>query len=301
MVHVAARVEHVAGLQLARPDRLRGAVGEGCLNCHAGRANAIDGSQHKMKVIEAAISAAPPWSRFAARRTATRRETLPARKPGARSHDRQPGAAIAATGRIDLPAVPPPADGGGSRPGTHIRRFPSRPAARRRPPGLPSGVEQHADDGGGTRGTTPYEPVLSTLGDPDVRHLSRPPRRTESRATSDYYRTACLKCHQTPHRECTVAVAKCNKESPENDCVHCQMPCSPTEIPHLAFTHHRIAVHDRPSAAPAWDPVLVPFTDLSRFSEIDRQRCSASAIWKPRTGSGTCSRHCLNALVRSSC
>ena len=32
------------------------ATGEGCLNCHAGRAEAVDGSLHRMKVIEAAIS-----------------------------------------------------------------------------------------------------------------------------------------------------------------------------------------------------------------------------------------------------
>jgi hypothetical protein len=53
------------------------------------------------------------------------------------------------------------------------------------------------------------------------------------------------------------------------------MPTSPTEIPHLAFTHHRIAVH-RPQAAPAAfarvPAGLRAFTDLSRFPEIDRQR-----------------------------
>jgi tetratricopeptide (TPR) repeat protein len=54
------------------------------------------------------------------------------------------------------------------------------------------------------------------------------------------------------------------------------MPTSPTEIVHLAFTHHRIGIHDRPAAeahgagrAPAR---LRPFGDLSRLGEIDRRR-----------------------------
>ena len=63
------------------------------------------------------------------------------------------------------------------------------------------------------------------------------------------------------------------RESPANDCVHCHMPRSPTEIPHLAFTHHRIGVHDRPPPAAARGVAeLRPFHDLSRVGEADRQR-----------------------------
>jgi tetratricopeptide (TPR) repeat protein len=54
------------------------------------------------------------------------------------------------------------------------------------------------------------------------------------------------------------------------------MPTSPTEIVHLAFTHHRIGIHDRPAAtgAPAahGPGVLRPFGDLSRLGETDRSR-----------------------------
>src|SRR5262245_19017798 len=62
------------------------------------------------------------------------------------------------------------------------------------------------------------------------------------------------------------------------------MPRSPIDIPHLAFTHHRVGIHDLarlrqppeepPSAAPQ---ELVPLADLSGWSEADRARVLGSA------------------------
>jgi hypothetical protein len=86
----------------------------------------------------------------------------------------------------------------------------------------------------------------------------------------EYYRAACLTCHKAEH--CTVPAARRTKESPENDCARCHMPRSPTEIPHLAFSHHRIGVHDRPVAKGHGTDDLEPFLDLSRFAEVDRMR-----------------------------
>jgi tetratricopeptide (TPR) repeat protein len=56
------------------------------------------------------------------------------------------------------------------------------------------------------------------------------------------------------------------------------MPTAPTEIPHLAFTHHRIGIHGKPAAkgelSRAGEPhgVLEPLLDLSRLSVADRKR-----------------------------
>ena len=50
--------------------------------------------------------------------------------------------------------------------------------------------------------------------------------------------------------------APAERESLANDCVQCHMPHSPTDIPHLAFTHHRIGIYDNPPAAPL--PSLPP-------------------------------------------
>ncbi len=56
------------------------------------------------------------------------------------------------------------------------------------------------------------------------------------------YRKACLNCHSVEH--CPKVVADAELRSDDNlDCASCHMPRSPTEVPHVAFTHHRIGVH----------------------------------------------------------
>jgi tetratricopeptide (TPR) repeat protein len=53
------------------------------------------------------------------------------------------------------------------------------------------------------------------------------------------------------------------------------MPRSPTEIPHLAFTHHRIGVHDgqlAPSGRGAGRGELRPFLELTRLRDAHRKR-----------------------------
>jgi tetratricopeptide (TPR) repeat protein len=48
---------------------------------------------------------------------------------------------------------------------------------------------------------------------------------------------------------------------------------SPTEIPHLAFTHHRIGIHRTPAEKHAAGfTELRPFFDLSQWGEFDRKR-----------------------------
>jgi predicted CXXCH cytochrome family protein len=94
-----------------------------------------------------------------------------------------------------------------------------------------------------------------------------------SQGRDAHYNRICTSCHR-PER-CTVDPHRRQKESPGNDCVQCHMPRSPTEVPHVAFTHHRVGIHDRPSEAPAAPPgqeELQSLLDLSRLSPIDRQR-----------------------------
>ena len=127
---------------------------------------------------------------------------------------------------------------------------------------------------------------MTVVGHVEQMHLSRcyqrsntltcltchsPHSEPKSQDRVDYYRSTCLTCHKLDH--CKVSDVRRRMESPENDCIHCHMPRSPTEIPHLAFTHHRIGVPDR-QASPGRNapPELIPFADLSRFSDIDRKR-----------------------------
>ena len=75
------------------------------------------------------------------------------------------------------------------------------------------------------------------------------------------------------------------QRSPENNCIQCHMPRSETEIPHLAFTHHRIGVHTSaetratdPESMPQGLGVLVPFRSLSFLPEKEQQRLGRAGL-----------------------
>lgn len=99
-----------------------------------------------------------------------------------------------------------------------------------------------------------------------------PHRRAEPKDKVAFYRQKCLGCHTA--QSCGLTVARRLEKSATDDCVACHMPRGNTEIPHIAFTHHRIGLHPRkPAAAPAGrTPDLVPVEDVSRLSPVDWQR-----------------------------
>ena len=55
----------------------------------------------------------------------------------------------------------------------------------------------------------------------------------------------CLECHSAG---CTSPEVSRLAKVPDNNCVTCHMPQTPTDIPHFAFTHHRIGLHDSTQA-----------------------------------------------------
>lgn len=57
----------------------------------------------------------------------------------------------------------------------------------------------------------------------------------------DAYRATCLTCHKD--QDCGESLDVRQAEA-NNHCTRCHMPSSPTEVPHVAFTHHRIGLHD---------------------------------------------------------
>ncbi len=107
--------------------------------------------------------------------------------------------------------------------------------------------------------------TCTTCHDP---HL--PPQQVER---ANYYRDKCLDCHA--EEKCTVDPSVRQQRSADNNCIVCHMPTSDTEIPHLAFTHHRIGIH---SAVQTAEPVrrgtseLAALADLSAYQLVDRQR-----------------------------
>jgi predicted CXXCH cytochrome family protein len=253
------------------------AVGESCLTCHAGRAEAVGGSLHRMHVGEAAIGCERchgPGSLHVARHA---------------GRDRPAGG----TSGIDYTVVNPAhlsrelAEAVCQQ--CHLRTSAVVVARGRKPsafrPGLPLQDFLHA-----YRLESPDAP-MTVVGHVEQMHLSRcyqssdaltcltchdPHGEPRPKDRADYYNSVCVGCHR-PER-CTVSADRRQKESPENDCVHCHMPRSPTEIPHLAFTHHRIGIHDRPPpASQSADEEtgrgqLRPFLDLSRLGDVDRKR-----------------------------
>ncbi|HMF14487.1 MAG TPA: cytochrome c3 family protein, partial [Gemmataceae bacterium] len=245
-----------------------------CLFCHAGQAEAVGGSAHRFQIREAALGCERchgPGSVHVARHAAKD----PAEKPA---------------DRIDYTIVNP----------AHLPRTladavcqqchllgRASPEARGRKqtdfrPGLPLQEFRH-DYSLATQGTS-----LAVVGHVEQLQQSRCYQRSETlscitchnphdepRAQKRvaYYRAACLECH-LPER-CKVDAQRRQKESPDNDCTQCHMPRAATDVPHVAFTNHRIGVHQQPFAPQAettGSGDLRPILDLSGLSAVDRQR-----------------------------
>jgi len=255
------------------------AVGEGCLVCHAGQAEAVGGSLHRMRITEAAIGC--------------ERCHGPGSLHLERHADRKPpsdGAAAAIDHTIVNPSHLPRTLAEAVCQQCHLRASATVIARGRKVddfrPGLP------LQDFRADYRLTGAEDSMTVVGHVEQMHLSRCYRKSDTlscltchsphRACSPeesiaHTKTICLKCHQ-PER-CTVPPLRRQQESPGNNCVQCHMPTAPTEIPHLAFTHHRIGIHDKPATPKGGGGragrslgVLEPLLDLSRFSAVDQKR-----------------------------
>ena len=92
-----------------------------------------------------------------------------------------------------------------------------------------------------------------------------------------YYRQRCLSCHASD--PCGVSEEDRIAQA-QNDCSTCHMPQVPIDVPHFAFTHHRIGIHS--ATAEKVDPDdhtveamignLEAMHDLSHLSRADRER-----------------------------
>ncbi|MGE5194757.1 MAG: cytochrome c3 family protein [Deltaproteobacteria bacterium] len=106
--------------------------------------------------------------------------------------------------------------------------------------------------------------TCTTCHDP---HASIPVEKRRPR-----FNQICGKCHA--EGSCGVDPAERLRQNAANDCVACHMPQVATDIPHIAFTHHRIGVHSkepwtRPSVGPG---AVVAFDDGPHLPQIDRDR-----------------------------
>jgi predicted CXXCH cytochrome family protein len=245
-------------------------VSDNCLFCHAGQAEAVDRSLHRLRITEAAIGCERchgPGSMHVERRN--------------RSGGADPGTDYTIVNPARLPRDLAEA----VCQQCHLRPTARIVARGRKPtdfrPGLPLQDVWH------TYAPDTPDLAMTVVGHVEQLHLSRcyqssktlscltchnPHDKPRPEQRVAYYNATCLKCH--PAERCKVDKSRRDKESPGNNCVQCHMPHAPTDVLHVAFTHHRIAVHDKPP--PADDgkaaPKLRPFLDLSRLSAIDRER-----------------------------
>jgi hypothetical protein len=247
-------------------------IGEGCLFCHAGNAEAIGRSTHRMRIGETTIGCERCHG------------------PGELHVDRQ-AKAQRDSGAIDWTIVNP----------AHLSRDLAEAICQQ--------CHLNSDATVTLRGRkmTDFRPGLrleefrevylfkeadqsmTVVGHVEQMHQSRcyqgadkfscltchdphgAPASREERAAQ--CKTVCASCHRP--QSCTVSAAARDKQSPDNDCIVCHMPRSPTDIPHLAFTHHRVGVYREPpvaqDAAQGEAAELQPFQPRLTVSEIDRK------------------------------
>jgi hypothetical protein len=255
------------------------ATGQGCLFCHAGRSEALDGSLHRMHIIEPAIACERchgPGALHVARWAAKEHPQIPRGEVddtivNPRDLPRDLKEAICQQCHLRSSAT---VTGRGRALGSFLPGLPLQDfrqdyhlARDDKPMTVVGHVEQ-------LRMSRCYQAsdTLTCL----TCHKPHPPARIFGpKPSTPPYKAVCLKCHQ--QESCTVEPARRARESPQNDCAHCHMPSSPTEIPHLTFTHHRIGIHDKrgkdehaPTGGPAG--ALKPFLPLDRLGEVDRER-----------------------------
>lgn len=240
-----------------------------CLACHSGRAEAAQGTLHRITVHEQAIGCENchgPGSRHeAARRVANQTtdvDDLTIVNPGklARPHLE----AICAACHLNGPAAAPVRGRRSTdfRPGMLLTDY---------------RVDYTFDTGSDKmtvvghieqlRRSACYQKSqdLTCISCHDPHALKRPKDMAES------YRQKCLNCHGS--RGCLVDQAQRLKEDATDNCMRCHMPRGDTEVPHVAFTNHRIVRRVLPRGLGVEGvPDLVPTDDISHLPPLDQQR-----------------------------
>lgn len=86
------------------------------------------------------------------------------------------------------------------------------------------------------------------------------------------HRDRCLTCHT--EQACGASPEIRQADNLADNCVACHMPRGDTEIPHFAFTHHRIGIHRPEEAGRSEESAsqLVALEDVSWQPKLDQER-----------------------------
>jgi Flp pilus assembly protein TadD len=251
-----------------------------CLACHAGRAEAVDGTLHRIALHEPVIGCENchgPGSLHEARhrhqKHAPGAEDWTIVNPGKLSRTLMED--ICATCHLNGPATVllRGRRSGDFRPGTPLTDY--RTNYR-----FAQGSEQMTVVGhlAQLRQSTCYQQsdmTCLTCHDPHAR--SRPEEM------SAFYRQRCLSCHTV--QSCRLDQDQRLKKDTSDNCLACHMPRGDTEMPHIVFTNHRI-VRQPPPRPTDWGPgrallpidssepvpELVPTAEASQLAPLDGQR-----------------------------
>jgi predicted CXXCH cytochrome family protein len=252
-------------------------TGQSCLICHAGQSRALGGSIHRMEITEAAIGCERCHG------------------PGALhlERHREKNSSEKTADSIDRTIVNP----------AHLSRDLGEAVCQQCHLSGGAGILVRGTKLGDFRpglrlqdfrhdyGLASEDKDMTVVGHVEQMHRSRcyqksadfscvtchsPHGEPEAKNRVAHYKTICLKCHQ--EESCKVEPERRARESAENDCVHCHMPQSKTDIPHLAFTHHRVGIHDAKtgdSAASVGEAsgvgTLAPILDLEGTGPLDKK------------------------------
>ena len=249
-------------------------VGHECLVCHAGQTQARGNSVHRMKLDEMSISCERchgPGSHHLARWTGS--EAGRGLKEGEVDLtivnpvdlDRELSDSICAQCHLGSPAVI--LSRGRTlddyRPGLPLDAF--RNGYQLENPGDAMTVVGHVDQ---LRLSGCYEhSAMSCVTCHDPHNF--PARGDEVQ----YYNAICLQCHK--QQACQVDPVVQQQQRADNYCVHCHMPRSDTELPHMTFHHHRIGLHETvpgTGISSREAATLVPLFSGVSYSERDQKR-----------------------------
>ena len=98
-----------------------------------------------------------------------------------------------------------------------------------------------------------------------------PHEREKPKDIAAAFRKVCMNCHEK--QPCSLDLTQRLKKYGTDNCTACHMPRGDTDIPHIAFTHHRIGHHGRKlEMSQRRAPELVPIERNLHLSEADRQR-----------------------------
>ncbi|HUY89209.1 MAG TPA: multiheme c-type cytochrome [Pirellulales bacterium] len=259
----------------------------GCLACHVGRAENVDGALNRIAIHEQAIGCEAchgPGSQHAAARRAAKTAAANDRAaasekivhPGKLARELSEAICAQCHLRSDATVFVRGRSVADFRPGQPLSDYRidyrlDRPSSRMKVVGHVEQMRlsrcyQQSDALTCTTCHNPHAPASPEIAAP------------ERAATA--YRSKCLECHAPA--ACGLKVAERTKTEPGDNCAACHMPQSPTDIPHIAFTHHRIGIHRPAEETPVADQKnadepgfgdLTPLSDLSHLPEIERDRC----------------------------